>query len=119
MDSLNKHIQSNATKYNSNNKDLNVMVVRLGKEIDKIVLTNYIINEKTETIYNGKLNKEVPKTYYGEITHKSDWEKHIEHMISDDQAGNEEIFVPEDECSKPFITPKILGCVDNLNYIVE
>ena len=59
------------------------MVVNVGKEIDKIVLANYIINEKTETIYDGKLKKnelEVPKTYYGEITYKSDWEKHIEHI---------------------------------------
>ena len=31
-------------------------------------------------MYNGKLKKEVPKTYYGEITYKSDWEKHIEHI---------------------------------------
>lgn len=63
--------------------------------------------------------KEVPKKYYGEITHKSDWEKHIEHMLSDDWEGNEEIFVSEDECSKPFNTPKILGCVDNINDIIE
>ena len=104
MDSLIKHIESNATKYNNNNKDLNVRVVNVGKEIDKIVLTNYIINEKTETIYDGKLKKydgklkkEVPKTYYGEITHKSDWEKHIEHIN----------------------TPKILGYVDNINDILE
>lgn len=46
MDSLIKHIESNATKYNSNNKDLNVRIVKVGKEIDKIILTNYIINEK-------------------------------------------------------------------------
>ena len=97
MDSLIKHIESNATKYNNNNKDLNVRVVNVGKENDKIVLTNYIINEKTETIYDGKLKKEVPKTYYGEITHKSDWEKHIEHIN----------------------TPKILGYVDNINDIIE
>lgn len=76
MNSLIKHIESNTTKYNSSNKDLNVRVVKVSKEINKIVLTNYIINEKTETMYNGKLKKEVPKTYYGEITHKSDWEKH-------------------------------------------
>ena len=29
-------------------------------------------------------------------------------MLSDDWEGNEEIFVPEDECSKPFNTPKVL-----------
>lgn len=46
-------------------------------------------------------------------------EKHIEHMLSDDWEGNEEIFVTEDECSKPFNTPKILGCIDNLNDIIE
>lgn len=97
MDSLIKHIESNAAKYNSNNKDLNVRVVKVGKEIDKIILTNYIINEKTKTIYNGKLKKEVPKKYYGEITHKSDWEKHIEHIN----------------------TPKILGYVDNINDIKQ
>ena len=106
MDSLIKHIESNATKYNSNNKDLNGRVVKVGKEIDKIVLSNYIINEKTEIIYNGKLNKEVPKTYYGEIMHKSYWEKHIEQMLTDDWEGNEEIFIHEDECSKPSIHQK-------------
>ena len=57
MDSLIKHIESNATKYNSNNKDLNVRIVKVGKEIDKIILTNYIINEKTKTINNGKFKK--------------------------------------------------------------
>ena len=41
MDNLIKRIESNATKYNSNNKDLKVRVVNVGKEIDKIVLTNY------------------------------------------------------------------------------
>lgn len=119
MDSLIKHIESNATKYNSNNKDLNVRIVKVGKEIDKIILTNYIINEKTKTINNGKFKKEVPKNHYGEITHKSDWEKYIEQMLSDDWEGDEEIFVPEDECSKPFNTPKILGCIDNLNNIIK
>ena len=106
-------------KNTEHNKDLIVRVVKVGKEIDKIILTNYIINEKTKTINNGKLKKEVPKKYYGEITHKSDWEKYIEQMLSDDWEGNEEIFVPEDECSKPFNTPKILGCIDNLNDIIE
>lgn len=33
---------------------------------------------------------------------------HIKHMLSDDWEGYEEIFVPEDECSKPFNTPKVL-----------
>lgn len=34
--------------------------------------------------------------------------KHIEQMLTDDWEGNKEIFVPEpeDECSKPFNTPK-------------
>ena len=41
---------------------------------------------------------------------KIDWEKHIEHMLSDDWDGDEEIYLTEDECSKPFNTPKILGC---------
>ena len=34
-------------------------------------------------------------------------------MLSDDWEGDEEFFVPEEECSKPFNTPKILGCVEN------
>ena len=93
MDSLIKHIENNDTKYNSSNRDLNVRVVKVGKEINKIILTNYIINEKTETIYNGKFKKEVPKKYYGEIMHKSDWEKHIEQMLTDDWEGNEKNFV--------------------------
>ena len=51
---------------------------------------------------------------------KSDWEKHIEQMLSDNWEGDEEIFIPEDKCSKPFNTPKILGCTDNLdNDIVD
>ena len=25
----------------------------------------------------------------------------------------------DDECSKPFNTPKILGCINNLNDIIE
>ena len=51
---------------------------------------------------------------------KSDWEKYIEDMLNDDWEGDEEIFVPEEECSKPFYTPKILGCTDNLdNNIVD
>lgn len=43
---------------------------------------------------------------------KTDMEKHIEHMLSDNWEGDEEIFVPQEECSKPFNTPKILGCID-------
>lgn len=62
-------------KRKSNNKDLKVRVVKVGEEIDKIILTNYKINEKTKTIYNGKLKKEVPKSHYGKITYKSEWEK--------------------------------------------
>ena len=31
-------------------------------------------------------------------------------MLSDDWEGDEEIFLAEDECSKPFNTPNILGC---------
>ena len=31
---------------------------------------------------------------------------------SDDWESDEEIFVPEEECSKPFNTPKTLGCCD-------
>ena len=46
MDSFIKHIESNAAKYNSNDKDLNVRVVKVGNEINKIILTNYKINEK-------------------------------------------------------------------------
>ena len=52
--------------------------------------------------------KKVPKRYYGEIEYQSDYEK----MLSDDWEGDEEIFIPEEECSKPFYTPKILGCID-------
>lgn len=47
----------------------------------------------------------------------STYHEYIEQMLSDDWEGDEEIFVPEDECSKPFNTPKILGCIDNLNEI--
>jgi hypothetical protein len=49
----------------------------------------------------------------------SERENHIEHMLSDDWEGDEEIFLTEDECSKPFNTPKILGCVENLNDIIK
>lgn len=45
---------------------------------------------------------------------KSDKEKYIEDMLNDDWEGDEEIFVTEEECSKPFNTPKILGFIDNL-----
>jgi uncharacterized protein with ATP-grasp and redox domains len=38
----------------------------------------------------------------------------IEIIQEEDWEGDEEIFVPEEECSKPFYTPKILGCTDNL-----
>ena len=34
----------------------------------------------------------------------------IDRMLSDDWECDEKIFVPEDECSKPFNTPIILGC---------
>lgn len=34
----------------------------------------------------------------------------IDRMLSDDWEGDEEIFLPEDEYSKPFNTPIILGC---------
>ena len=34
----------------------------------------------------------------------------IDRMLSDDWEGDEEIFVSEDECSKPFNAPIILGC---------
>lgn len=34
----------------------------------------------------------------------------IDRMIYDVLEGDEEIFLPEDECSKPFNTPIILGC---------
>lgn len=84
MDTLIKDIESNATKYSNDDKDLNVRIVKVGKEIDKILLTNYIINEKTKTIYNENLKKEVPKNYYGEITYKNDWEKNIEQILNED-----------------------------------
>lgn len=50
---------------------------------------------------------------------KTDMEKHIEHMLSDNWEGDEEIFVPQEECSKPFYTPKILGCIDLGDNIVD
>ena len=55
--------------------------------------------------------KELMKGYINSIIgiKKSEQEKHIEHMLSDNWEGNEEIFIPEDKCSKPFNTPKILG----------
>ena len=48
-----------------------------------------------------------------DIQHYDEYFKRIEKMLSDDWEGDEEIFVPEEECSKPFNTPKILGCVKN------
>lgn len=41
--------------------------------------------------------------------------KEIDRILSDDWEGDEEIFVPEDECSKPFNTPIILGCDEIVN----
>lgn len=46
--------------------------------------------DKTFKTFNG-LSKH--KKYYGEITHKSDWEKHIEQMLTDDWESNEKKFV--------------------------
>lgn len=41
-------------------------------------------------------------------------------IVLDDCDDYEEIFIPEEECSKSFYTPKILGCTDNLeNNIVD
>lgn len=54
MDSLIKHIESKTTKYNSNNKDLNVRVIKVSKEIDKI------LNEKTK-------NSDWEKTYRTDV----------------------------------------------------
>ena len=34
----------------------------------------------------------------------------IDRMLSNDWEGDEEIFVSEDECSKPFNAPIKLGC---------
>ena len=84
-----------------------------------LIEMNYFILSKNKIMTQEEKEKEVPKNYYGEITYNSDWEKHIEHMLSDDWEGNEVIFLTEDECSKPFNTPKILGCIDNLNDIIE
>ena len=55
--------------------------------------------------------KELMNGYITSVTgiKKSEQEKHIEHMLSDNWEGNEEILIPEDKCSKPFNTPKILG----------
>lgn len=81
------------------------------------VITKYKIEEDSQTICNGNISekyyKEVPKSYYGEIKHNDEYFKHIEKMLSDDWEGDEEIFVPEEESSKPFNTPKILGCENN------
>lgn len=81
------------------------------------IFVNYILNDACKTIYFTDMNKKtymkkVPKSYYGEIQHNDEYVKHIEKMLSDDWEGDEEIFIPEEECSKPFNTPKILGCVD-------
>lgn len=87
------------------------------------VITKYKIEEISQTICNRdiseKYHKEVPKSYYGEIQHDDEYFKRIEKMLSDDWEGDEEIFVLEEDSSKPFNTPKILGCVDNLNDILE
>ena len=37
----------------------------------------------------------------------------LKKMLSDDWEGDEEIFVPEEESSKPFNTPTILGCSES------
>ena len=83
----------------------------------KLVITKYKIDEISPLICNGNISenyyKEVPKSHYGEIKHDDEFFKRIEKMLSDDWEGDEEIFVPEDECSKPFNTPKILGCIDS------
>lgn len=76
-----------------------------GANLRGVDLSGAIIN-KTEKSY---------ETEYLKIN-----EKHIEDVSNDDWEGDEEIFVPQDECSKPFNTPKILGCADNLdNDIVD
>ena len=81
------------------------------------IITKYKIEEISPLICNGNISenyyKEVPKSYYGEVQHDDEYFKRIEKMLSDDWEGDEEIFIPEEECSKPFNTPKILGCVDN------
>lgn len=71
------------------------------------------LQKNTKTIYNGNLNKKVSKNNYKEVEYQSDYDKHIEKMLSDDWEGDEEIFVSEDKCSKSFISPKILGCDKN------
>ena len=81
------------------------------------IFVNYILDDACKTIYFTDMNKKtymkkVPKNYYGEIQHDDEYFKRIEKMLSDDWEGDEEIFIPEEECSKPFYTPKILGCVD-------
>ena len=48
MDSFIKHIESNAAKYNSNDKDLNVRVVKVGNEINKIISDGKIESRGTK-----------------------------------------------------------------------
>ena len=81
------------------------------------IITKYKLEEISQTICNGNISenyyKEVPKSYYGEIQHDDEYFKHIEKMLSDDWEGDEEIFVIEEDSSKPFNTPTILGCENN------
>lgn len=81
------------------------------------VIAKYKIEENSQTICNGNISekyyKEVPKSYYSEIKYDDEYFKRIEKKLSDDWEGDEEIFVPEEETSKPFNTPTILGCMDN------
>lgn len=98
-------------------KKNNLYIVKGQTKCFEPVITKYKIEEISQTICNGNISekhyKEVPKSYYGEIQHDDEYFKHIEKMLSDDWEGDEEIFVPEEESSKPFNTPKILGCIDN------
>lgn len=64
------------------------------------------IIESNASKYND--SKENLKERFMEVCNKED--EYHKKFIDDDWEGDEEIFVIEDECSKSFIKPKILGC---------
>lgn len=88
-------------------EESNDIMVSLEKTIKYFepILRTYCSEECLKELMNGYINHIIG-------IKKSEQEKHIEHMLSDDWEGDEEIFIPEEECSKPFNTPKILGEID-------
>ena len=90
----------------------------------KVAMNNYCCSRLTikevDNINETYKMKEDPWHLYNDdmIERKVDnrnesYLQQVEKMWYDDWEGNEEIFVTEEECSKPFNTPKILGCVEN------